>query len=266
MTATTLLYAVYFLVFAFGTVIASFLNVVIWRIPRGESIVSPPSHCPNCNALIKWYQNLPILSYLALRGRCASCHTRISFRYPLIEALGGILFVLVFRYAPSWPACIVCWIWFSLLLVGTMIDFDHKLLPDFVTIGGMLLGLIFNGVTSIIHHSSFFILHSLSGLAFGFGLLWLIRFLGTKAFKREAMGMGDVLLMGAVGALYGPVSVIAVLVLSSVFGSIVGVALLIHARRKPGSFIEIPYGPYIALGVLIWHFFDSYLISLILYS
>jgi len=246
-----------------GACIASFLNVVIWRVPRGESIVSPPSHCPKCNAGIKWYQNIPILSWLALRGKCANCKAPISPRYILIETLGGCLFLAAFLQC--WPNDVffipVAWIWFSLMIAGSMIDFDHKLLPDFVTIGGMILGVLYNGAMSVFHHSWFFIVYSLIGLAFGFGFLWLIRFLGSKAFKREAMGMGDVFLMGAVGALFGPIAVLFTLILSSVFGSIVGVGMVALSKTKFGKFVEIPYGPYICMGCLAWMFYGPELVN-----
>ena len=266
--------------FWLGACIASFLNVVIWRVPRGESIVSPPSHCPKCNALIKWYQNIPILAWLALRGKCANCKAPISPRYILIEALGGALFLAVFwccfkPYAPYvkdmvqkqiFPyslaiTLVVMWTWVSLMIIGSMIDFDHKLLPDFVTVGGMILGLGYNAVAYSFAHSFEPIVKSLVGLVFGFGLLWLIRFLGSKAFKREAMGMGDVFLMGAVGALFGPVAVLVTLILSSVFGSIVGVGMIALSKTKFGKFVEIPYGPYICLGCLAWMFWGPELVS-----
>ena len=256
-----LFYILGFFSFWLGACIASFLNVVIWRVPRGESIVRPPSHCPKCNAPIKWYQNIPILSWLALRGKCANCRAPISPRYILIELLGGVLFFAVFWFYGVTPVTPVMWIWISLMIVGSMIDFDHKLLPDFVTVGGMILGLVSSGVDSIIHHSSFVILHSLAGLVFGFGLLWLIRFLGSKAFKREAMGLGDVFLMGAVGALFGPVAVLFTLILSSVFGSVVGIGMVALSKTKFGKFVEIPYGPYICLGCLVWMFYGPELVD-----
>ena len=258
-----------------GACIASFLNVVIWRVPRGESIVSPPSHCPKCNAAIKWYQNIPILSWLALRGKCANCRAPISPRYILIETLGGALFLAAFvKYgvssglAPAVLDTAVAWIWISLMIVGAMIDFDHKLLPDFVTVGGMILGLLY-AVAQWVVWSCFTtgeglwlpIVNSLSGLAFGFGLLWLIRFLGSKAFKREAMGMGDVFLMGAVGALFGPVAVLVTLILSSVFGSVVGLSMVALSKTKFGKFVEIPYGPYICMGCLAWMFYGPELVN-----
>ena len=264
-----------FFAFWMGACIASFLNVVIWRVPRGESIVSPPSHCPKCNAPIKWYQNLPIVAWLALRGKCANCKAPISPRYILIEALGGCLFLAVFLHyfvyigAPlvdvtTWIMVLVYWIWISLMVVGSMIDYDLQLLPDFVTVGGMILGLVANGFFLLVYWPLIvgttgflwkdFLLQPVLGLVFGFGLLWFIRWLGGVAFKREAMGMGDVFLMGAVGALFGPVAVLVTLILSSVVGSVVGLGMVALQKTRLGGFAAIPYGPYICLGCLIWMF------------
>ena len=277
-----LLYILGFFSFWLGACIASFLNVVIWRYPRGESIVSPPSHCPKCNAAIKWYQNIPIVSWLALRGKCANCKAPISPRYILIETLGGILFLAVFLHyfgftgvpiddLATWLFVLVCWIWISLMITGSMIDFDHKLLPDFVTVGGMVLGLVMSGFFMfvywplIVRNSEFlwqdFLLQPVLGLVFGFGLLWLIRWLGSIVFKREAMGLGDVFLMGAVGALFGPVAVLVTLILSSVFGSVVGLSMVALSKTKFGKFVEIPYGPYICLGCLCWMFYGPELVD-----
>jgi len=252
--------------FALGACIASFLNVVIWRVPRGESIVSPPSHCPKCGAPIRWYQNIPILSWLALGGKCAKCRAPISPRYILIEALGGGLFLAVFAafFHPTPPGLLtvlVMWIWVSLMIVGSMIDFDHKLLPDFVTIGGMVLGVAYGATGSLMTHSSAFILDSLLGLVLGSGVLWLVRFLGTKAFKREAMGMGDVLLMGAVGALFGPLAVLFVLIVSSLLGSVVGMSMVAMSRAKLGRLVEIPYGPYICAACLLFMFYGPQIVG-----
>ena len=262
-----------FFSFWLGACIASFLNVVVWRLPRGESIVSPPSHCPKCNAAIKWWQNVPIVSWLALRGKCANCREPISPRYILVELLGGVLFLAVFLHFADMPSkchvgsvvpLVVWWIWISLMIVGSLIDFDHKLLPDFVTVGGMVLGVAYHALLCLgfkNFHPEFLnlkmylpLMFSLSGLAFGFGLLWLIRFFGSKAFKREAMGMGDVFLMGAVGALFGPVAVLVTLILSSVVGSVVGLTMVALSRTRLGRFAEMPFGPYICAGCLAWMF------------
>ena len=254
--------------FALGACIASFLNVVIWRVPRGESIVSPPSHCPKCNAAIRWYQNIPILSWLALRGKCANCKAPISPRYILVETLGGVLFLAAFwKYGTFGNLAVaalnttVVWIWIALMIVGSMIDFDHKLLPDFVTVGGMALGVAVGVADSIRLQSIAPVVWSLGGLVFGFGLLWLIRFLGSKAFKREAMGLGDVFLMGAVGALFGPIAVLVTLILSSVFGSVVGLSMVALSKTKFGKFVESPYGPYICMGCLAWMFYGPELVN-----
>lgn len=263
-------------VFSFwmGACIASFLNVVIWRVPRGESIVSPPSHCPKCNTPIKWYQNLPIVAWLALRGKCASCKAPISPRYILIEVLGGILFLAAFwRYGYFAP---LAWVWISLMIVGSFIDYDLQLLPDFVTVGGMVFGVVTSVVfwailsfTPYHFHNllpgqgMFFIapVKSLVGLAFGFGLLGLVRWLGGIAFKREAMGMGDVFLMGAVGALFGPLAVLVTLILSSVAGTVIGVGMILLQKTRLGGYTAIPYGPYICLGCLAWMFWGIELVD-----
>ncbi len=260
-------------VFAFGlgASIASFLNVVAWRVPRGESIVRPPSHCPKCNAPIRWWQNIPILSWLALRGKCASCRAPISPRYIVVETIGGLLFLAVaWVFLPSVSEVLFLWIWCSLMLVGSVIDFDHKLLPDFVTVGGMVLG-----VAKALADSALMLVYgvdrvaawlmpvawSLSGLVFGFGLLMFIRTVGTKAFKREAMGMGDVFLMGAVGALFGPIAVVFTLIVSSVLGSVAGLSLVALAKTKFGRFLEIPYGPYICVACAVWMFFGPEIVN-----
>ena len=276
-----------FFSFWLGACIASFLNVVIWRAPRGESIVSPPSHCPKCNSPIKWYQNIPILSWLALRGKCANCKAPISPRYIFVEALGGCLFLAAFfaaffkysyvcssgsvYWASALGSLLVEWIWISLMIVGSFIDFDHQLLPDFTTVGGMVLGIVWAIFNSILDFLTFDRSYwyvcltpmavSVAGLVFGFGLLWLVRWIGSKAFKREAMGMGDVFLMGAVGALFGPVAVLVTLILSSVFGSVVGIVLILLSKTKLGGFTPIPYGPYICMGCLAWMFYAPQLVD-----
>lgn len=270
-----------FFSFWLGACIASFLNVVIWRAPRGESIVSPPSHCPKCNSPIKWYQNIPILSWLALRGKCANCRAAISPRYICVELLGGLSFLAAFLWlwlptVPLWFAVthvVVMWIWIALMIAGSFIDFDHQLLPDFTTVGGMILGVAESLVSTCfnfvygdgVQASTWLkltpLFWSLAGLVFGFGLLWLVRWIGSKAFKREAMGMGDVFLMGAVGALFGPVAVLVTLILSSVFGSVVGIVLILLSKTKLGGFTPIPYGPYICMGCLAWMFYGPQLVN-----
>ena len=259
--------------FTLGACIASFLNVVIWRVPRGESVSSPPSHCPKCGSPIPWWCNLPIVSWIVLRGRCRSCREGISFRYPLVEFIGGVLFLAAFwRYGYFAP---LAWVWISLVVVGSFIDFDHMLLPDFVTVGGMIYGaavsVAFWAVKAFTpyHFHNFAaqnfeipVLHSILGLLLGFGLLWLVRFFGTIAFKREAMGLGDVFLMGAVGAIFGPVAVVATLILSALYGSIIGTAMIALNKTRLGKYTSIPFGPYICLGCLTWMFYGPEMVDL----
>lgn len=247
--------------FCLGAVVASFLNVVIYRVPNGMSIVKPASHCPKCKTPIKWYHNIPIFAWLFLRGKCAYCKAPISPRYALVELLGGIVFLMAFHDVGVSFALPFVWIWLSLMIVGTFIDFDHKLLPDFVTVGGMILGVAMNGMSTSITGDLYWILNSLSGLGLGFGLFWLIRFIGGKVFGREAMGLGDVFLMGAVGAMTGWVGVLATLMISSISGSIVGLALIGLRKSRIGKFIEIPFGPYICLGCFVFIFWGGPIVT-----
>lgn len=249
-------------VFALGAVISSFLNVVIWRVPRGESIISPPSHCPSCGAKIRWWCNIPVFSYIILRGRCYDCGKRYSPRYAVVEFLGGALFLLCHLFYPWWYAPFL-WIWISLMIVGSFIDIDHYLLPDFVTVGGMIYGVLLSFFFAVLPEfvpvppaSSPFpgILMSFAGLAFGTGIMLFLRFLGSKVFRREALGMGDVLLLGAVGAIFGPVAALFTLMASSVFGSVAGGLTLVFSRSRVTGGKIIPYGPYICLACLVWMF------------
>ena len=276
-------YFVVFACFAFGLgcCVASFLNVCIWRLPREESVAWPPSHCPNCNARIRWYQNIPVLSWLALRGRCANCHQPISARYLVVELLGGVLFLVAyFQWAAGFflrmppplglhpLACVwavpACWLVFSGLILGSFIDLDHFYLPDRVTIGGMLLGVpISFGVPEFQGETQRLVAlyWSLGGLAAGFLGLWALSWLATKAFKKEAMGFGDVKLLGAIGAFFGPVAVLFTVIVSSFVGSIVGVALILRGKAKLGGLTAVPYGPFLALGVLVWMFWGPRIVN-----
>ena len=258
--------------FAFGSCIASFLNVCIWRLPRNESVVSPPSHCPSCGASIKWYQNIPIVSWLALRGRCANCRKPISPRYVVVELLGGVLFLLaylqwaqpaMFRLAPSLgmtplasPATMFAyWLVATGLILGSFIDLDHFYLPDRVTIGGMVLGVPASVLIPELQGETnrlFALYWSLGGLAFGFGFLWGIGWVFTKLFRKEAMGFGDVKLIGAIGAFFGPIPVLFVVIASSVIGSAVGIVMMARGRARLGGFTAVPFGPFLALATVLW--------------
>ena len=267
--------------FAFGSCIASFLNVCIWRLPREESVVSPPSHCPSCGAAIKWYQNVPIISWLALRGRCASCRKPISPRYVVVEALGGVLFLLaylqwaspaIFREMPplgmvplgSPLAMCAYWLVATGLILGSFIDLDHFYLPDRVTIGGMVLGVPASVLVPELQGETgrlAALCWSLGGLLFGFVFLWGIGWVFTKLFRKEAMGFGDVKLIGAIGAFFGPIPVLFVIIVSSVIGSAVGIAMMVRGRAKLGGFTAVPFGPFLALATLAWMYWGPAILA-----
>lgn len=261
--------------FAMGACIASFMNVCIWRIPRNESVVSPPSHCPNCNAPIRWYQNIPILSWCCLRGKCANCHKPISVRYTIVELLGGILFLMAYfqwgipfffrgdvalyglQPLRSLWAVPVFWVVFTGLILGSFVDLAEQWIPDRVTIGGMILGVPLSFLVPELQgeqmrlHALYW---SLGGLFFGFGFLWLVGFVFSKIVKKDALGFGDVKLIGAVGAFFGPGAVLFTIIVSSFVGAVVGVVLMLRGKAKLGGFTAVPYGPFLALGVIAWMF------------
>ena len=261
--------------FAMGACIASFMNVCIWRIPRNESVVSPPSHCPNCNAPIRWYQNIPILSWCCLRGKCANCHKPISVRYTIVELLGGILFLMAYfqwgipfffrgdvalyglQPLRSLWAVPVFWVVFAGLILGSFVDLAEQWIPDRVTISGMILGVPLSVLVPELQgeqmrlHALYW---SLGGLFFGFGFLWLVGFVFSKIVKKDALGFGDVKLIGAVGAFFGPGAVLFTIIVSSFVGAVVGVVLMLRGKAKLGGFTAVPYGPFLALGVIAWMF------------
>ena len=267
--------------FAFGACVASFLNVCIWRLPRNESVVSPPSHCPDCNAPIRWYQNIPILSYIALGGKCASCRKPISMRYTIVELLGGILFLLAYlqwampamlgdapiaalRPLHSFWCVPAFWLVFAGLILGSFIDLEHFYLPDRVTIGGMLLGVPASMLIPELQLETTWLgalCWSAGGLAFGFFFLWGMGWVFSKLFRKEALGFGDVKLMGAIGAFFGPTAVLFVLIVSSLVGSVIGIGLIFRGRARLGGFTAVPFGPFIALGVLAWMFWGPPLVA-----
>lgn len=261
------------LVFCWGACWGSFLNVCIHRIPRDLSLSFPGSHCPRCGKAIAWYDNLPLLSFLILRARCRWCGTKISCRYFLVELLTAILFVLIwFKLGPvpgprllglapitSFALVLIYWLAITGLIIGTFVDFEHFIIPDRITWGGIVAGLILSTLFPILQIPEAWpdkvpmlegLWLSAQGAVLGFGVLWLIAIGGRLLFKREAMGFGDVKLLGAMGAFLGWKAVLFVLVVSSFVGSLVGLGLVAAKRKKMQS--RIPYGPYLALAALLW--------------
>lgn len=229
----------------FGLTVGSFLNVVIWRLPRGESIISPPSHCPGCNQPIRWFDNVPLLSWILLRGRCRRCQTSIAVRYPLVEVTTGFLFVLAaWRWGQHLPTTAVVSAALAALLAISVIDWDLKIIPDRITKPGIALAVLLAPVT-ILHPTAWIgvtnpvvaaWIHALAGALAGAGVILAIRFLGTLAFRKEAMGLGDVKLLAFIGALTGPLAVLYALILACLLGAVIGLLRLFWARRRPLRF------------------------------
>ena len=259
-----MLYALAFIAFFLGACFGSFLSVCIWRIPRGESIVAPRSHCPNCKKLIPWWRNIPVFSWLFLRGRCADCGARISPRYLLLELLTGGLFLAVARtwFLEDPVTMLLFWLVVFGLELGTFIDLDWYILPDRVTIGGIVVGLLASALHPQLQATYLWkvsLLRSVVGLVAGFGSLYLVSVVGRLVYKKEAMGFGDVKLMGAVGAFFGWRAVLAVIFVSALLGSIVGISLILAGKRELQG--RIPYGPFIAAATVLWMFFGQELFA-----
>ena len=236
--------------FVLGSIIGSFLNVCIYRIPAGLSIVSPPSSCPNCGWQIRWFQNVPILSYLFLRGKCAGCGQQISLRYPLVEALTGGLFVLVLYSFGLSPATPVYWLFVAVLVVITFIDLDHQIIPDVISLPGIVVGFL----------CSFFIpwvpwLDSLLGILIGGGILFLIAWGYEFLTKREGMGGGDIKLLAMLGAFLGWKAIFPMVFLASLAGTVIGLPLMV--LQKKDSKLALPFGPFLALAALVHLFWGG---------
>jgi len=343
------------IVFVFGSVVGSFLNVCVHRMPRDESIVTPPSHCPHCHQHIQWRDNIPLVSYVVLRGKCRHCGARISSRYFLVELLTAILFLSIWNtFKDSHPAlCPVYWVLTAGLIAGSFIDFEHYIIPNELTLGGVVVGLLSSVAFPALQHTSshgLAALKSVEGILAGGLVLFVIAEVGKLLFgrlrvslpqgttiviadgklklpdeeiawpdlffrrsdrirfeaatlkfadkqfeaakvvvqedsitvngerypladagtieaatskiiiPREAMGLGDVKLLACLGAFLGWQATVFAIVASSAIGSLVSLALI--AIRKKGFQSRIPYGPYIALGAVIWIFAQNQLLGI----
>ena len=226
-----------------GLAVGSFLNVCIHRLPRGQSLNSPPSRCPHCDYQLRWFDNIPLVSYAMLAGRCRKCRTRISIRYPIVELLTMGLFVLhgvVF----GWTALLVPRLVFACAMVVLFaIDLEHHLLPNAITLPGVAVGLI---ASTVLPPG---IIDALIGVLIGGGVLWLIGEAYYRYSGHEGMGGGDVKMLAMIGAFLGWKLVLVTLVLSSVVGSVIG--LIVIAIRKGGMKYALPYGTFLALGALV---------------
>ena len=232
----------------FGSIIGSFLNVCIYRLPRHESIVWPSSRCPACGKQIAPYDNIPILSFLWLRGRCRACRAPISLRYPLVEAANGFGYAaIVWRFGLDWPSLAYAAL-FSALLVVTFIDLDHQISPDRITLPGIPLGILCAAAVLPIG-----IVDSLLGVLLGGGLLWFMAWLSPYLFGKEGMGGGDIKLLAMVGAFLGWEPVLLTVLVGASVGALTGLSLIALKRLRRDQYL--PFGPFLALGAVVAMFF-----------
>jgi len=244
---------IYFFIILVGLCVGSFLNVVIYRVPNNMIVISPPSHCPNCKKRIRWYDNIPILSFLILKGRCRHCGEKISLRYLFVELLNAILWAIscFLFFEKSICYCILVCFLCSVLLCIAIIDFEHKIIPDrfhiFIIIIDILL-LIFVYKDQLVNQ--------LLGCVFGGGLFLLFYFIGYLIYKKEALGFGDVKLMACCGLFLGFGKTLFAILIGSFVGSII---LLCLNGKKKGK--EYPFAPFLVFGILISIFLGDIVVS-----
>jgi len=273
------LITLYIFTFIFGAVIGSFLNVCIYRLPREESIVFPPSHCTSCGSGIKFYHNIPIIGFLLLRGKCATCKEGISFMYPFVEFLAGALFLgTLFSFGLTLHTLFYTAFIFSLIVI-TFIDLEHLIIPNVISYPGILVGLIFNALITDwplagkaidylrADYSSILavivqvpILDSLFGVILGGGILLLIAYSYEKLRGREGMGMGDVKLLAMIGAFLGIQGVVFVILVSSILGTVVGLSMILLQK---GDFkYALPFGPFLSIAAVVYIFTGGFRVNL----
>jgi len=228
---------------AFGAVIGSFLNVCIYRLPRGMSIVWPASACPHCGRSLAWFENVPLLSYAVLRGRCRTCSGSIAMRYPMVEALTAAMFALGWWYYGPGTLLAARLLFGCALIVLFAIDLEHQLLPNAITLPGIIVGFLFSLVVAPGWMAS------LIGIVVGGGVLYLIAEGYYRLRHEEGLGMGDVKMLAMIGAFLGWKLTLVALMFASVSGSIIGIGLI--AARRGSMNYALPFGTFLAIGAAV---------------
>jgi leader peptidase (prepilin peptidase)/N-methyltransferase len=241
-------------VFVFGAIIGSFLNVCIARLPDGRSIVRPPSHCPKCQSFLAWYDNVPVLSYLFLTGRCRTCRVRISPIYPAVEVLTGALAVALFLRLGPTLAFAGYFAFAAALVVITFIDLDHQIIPDVISLPGIAIGLAFSLVSPLVTPFD-----AALGVLAGGGTLLAVAWLYKTFRGQEGMGGGDIKLLAMIGAFLGWQSIFVTLFVGSVIGSIIGVVVMLYEGAD--TKLAIPFGPFLAGGALVYLFWGDRILA-----
>lgn len=241
-------------VFLFGLCIGSFLNVCIFRLPLSKSIVHPRSSCPKCGYMIQSYDNIPVLSYLMLGGKCRQCREPISFRYPMVEIISGLFAVAALYKFGLTPETLVYYVFIACLLVITFIDIDHRIIPDMITLPGIpiffLASFALPGMTYM---------DSLLGFLAGGGSLYLVAWTYQALAKKEGMGGGDIKLLAMMGVLIGWQGVLFTIFVSSSVGTIIGVGVMLYTRANMK--LAVPFGPFLSVGAVTYIFFGNEIIA-----
>ena len=236
------------LIFILGLIVGSFSNVCIYRIPKNESIIFPASHCPKCHSPIKPVDNIPLLSYILLKGRCRNCKCKISIQYPIVEFLSGLIYLIIYlTYGLSIQSLIYI-ILSSALIIIAFIDLNEQIVPDVISLPGILIGFI---ISFLVPYISF--TNSALGVFVGGGIILIIGLAGSTIFKKEAMGGGDVKLAAMIGAFLGWRYIIISLFLGFFLGALAGIILIISKIKSSED--AVPFGPFIVLGsfiTLLW--------------
>ena len=237
-----------------GAAIGSFLNVCIRRLPAGESLVLPASHCPKCNNPIRFYDNIPVISYLLLQGKCRHCREGISFQYPLVELLAALMALLLFWKFGLTLKLLISFIFTCSLIVITFVDLEHQIIPDIITLPGIpiffLMAVFIMGVPW---------LDALLGMLIGGGILYAIAFGYELIRKAEGMGGGDIKLLAMLGAFCGWQSLFFILFVSSFLGAIVGLTVIL-VKGKDMKY-AVPFGPFLSLAAIAYIFWETILFS-----
>ena len=244
----------YLLAAGLGALIGSFLNVCIHRLPRCESIVWPGSHCPSCGTSIAYYDNIPLLSYLWLMGHCRTCRSSISMRYPVVEAVNAAGYVMILaRFGLTWTTVLYSAL-FSALLVVTGTDLTHRIIPNVVTVPGIVIGLL--GAATVLPVG---LMNALLGVAIGGGILWALAWASPYLFGKEGMGGGDIKLLAMIGAFLGWKPALLTIMVGSLSGSLIGLSLIGLGLMKRDEYI--PFGPFLVFGALVSMFFAQPLLE-----
>jgi leader peptidase (prepilin peptidase)/N-methyltransferase len=241
-----------------GAALGSFLNVLIYRLPEETSIIFPASRCPHCRKAIRFYDNIPVISYILLKGRCRECHEKISFRYPLVELITAVLSLLLFWKFGLTFQYLFSFIFVCALMVITFIDLDHQIIPDVITLPGIPIFFL-----AAVFAMNLRFLDAFLGFLIGGGCLYGIAFVYELVTKREGMGGGDIKLLAMIGAFLGWQSLLFVLLVSSLLGAVVGISLMMVKGQDMKY--AVPFGPFLSFAAVAYIFFGDYAIRLFLF-